>query len=53
MHQAENDKINSDQVEEDILFNSVSDDALERTAEMWRTAAFTLGNCTGLGTCPG
>ena len=41
-----------DQIEEDTLFNRISDEELERTAEMGSTGAFTLGNCTGLGSCP-
>lgn len=41
-----------DQIEEDVLFNRISDEELERTAEMGSTGAFTLGNCTGLGSCP-
>ena len=52
MYHVENDPIKADQIEEDILLHKVSDDALERSAEMWGTAAFTIGNCTGLGSCP-
>jgi hypothetical protein len=35
---------------EAVLFE-ISDAELERAGGM-NTAAFTLGNCTGLGTCP-
>jgi hypothetical protein len=45
-------KDDSYQIEEEVLFNEVSDEALERTVEMCGTRAFTLGNCTGLGSCP-
>jgi hypothetical protein len=41
-----------DQTDEDILLHKVSDEELERTAEMGSSGAFTLGNCTGLGSCP-
>jgi hypothetical protein len=42
----------SRQVEDDIFFDKISDEAIERAAEMWSSAAFTIGNCTGLGSCP-
>jgi hypothetical protein len=35
----------------EVLLFEISDAELERAAGM-NTAAFTLGNCTGLGTCP-
>jgi hypothetical protein len=49
IHQAKN---NSHQAEDDVLLDKTSDDALERAADAGRTGAFTLGNCTGLGSCP-
>ena len=53
MYTIESDPIKTnDQTEQDILLYKVSDDALERTAQMWGTAVYTLGNCTGLGSCP-
>ena len=54
MHKFQSDQIQNDagQVEEDIFFNKVSDEAIERAAEVWSSAAFTIGNCTGLGSCP-
>jgi hypothetical protein len=54
MHKIQCDQIHSaaGQVEEDIFLDKISDEALERSAEMWSSAAFTIGNCTGLGSCP-
>jgi hypothetical protein len=55
MSQIQNDQVQSDasQVEDDIFFfDNVPDEAVERAAEMWSSGAFTIGNCTGLGSCP-
>ena len=54
MDQMKSDQITSDfnQVEEDIFFDKVADEAIERATEAWGAGAFTLGNCTGLGSCP-
>ena len=54
MHNVQSNQIQSDagQVEEDIFFDKVSDEAIERAADAWSSAAFTIGNCTGLGSCP-
>jgi hypothetical protein len=41
----------SDGAEEHFFFDHVSDEAIERAAEKG-TGAFTLGNCTGLESCP-
>ncbi len=40
------------QFEDQIFFEKLSDDAIERAAEPWRTGAYTVGNCTGLESCP-
>ncbi len=55
MHQSKSDHIknNSQQLEDDIFFDKTADEAIERAAEAWSSAAFTMGNCTGLGSCPG
>jgi hypothetical protein len=43
-----------DRNEEDLLINTVSDEALEIAAGTAKEQAnFTLGNCTGLSVCPG
>jgi hypothetical protein len=54
MQQSKNDHITSDshQLEDDIFFDKISDEAIERAAGSWSSAAFTMGNCTGLGSCP-
>ncbi len=54
MFQIQSDQLQSDigQVENDIFFDKVSDEAIERAADVWSTGAFTIGNCTGLGSCP-
>ena len=52
MYRIENESIEIDQIEQDILLHKVSDDALERSAEVSGAAAYTIGNCTGLGSCP-
>ena len=54
MHQSKSDqvKIEFGQVEEDIFFDKITDEAIERAAEAGSSAAFTIGNCTGLGSCP-
>lgn len=54
MHKVQSDRIQSDahQIEEDIFFDNISDEAIERAAQVWSSAAFTIGNCTGLGSCP-
>ena len=54
MHRIQFDQIQSDtvRVDEDIFFEHVPDEAIERAAEMWSSGAFTMGNCTGLGSCP-
>lgn len=55
MDQMKSDQITSDfsQVEEDIFFfDKIPDEAIERATEAWGAGAFTLGNCTGLGSCP-
>jgi hypothetical protein len=54
MDQIKSDQITSDsnQVEEDIFFDKIPDEAMERATEAWGAGAFTLGNCTGLGSCP-
>jgi hypothetical protein len=41
-----------EQDSEQIFFDRISDEAIERTADMWGNRAFTLGNCTGLESCP-
>lgn len=51
MHQSKNET-ESHQAEDDIFFEKIADEAIERAAEMWSSAAFTIGNCTGLGSCP-
>jgi hypothetical protein len=55
MQQSESDQIksHSDRIEDDVFFDKVPDDAIERAADIWRTGGFTMGNCTGLGSCPG
>ena len=45
-------KNHSDQPESDIFFDKVPDEAIERAVDAWRTGGFTMGNCTGLGSCP-
>jgi hypothetical protein len=45
-------KNNSDRTEDDIFFYKVSDEAIEQAAEVSGPRSFTLGNCTGLGSCP-
>jgi len=54
MHKVKSDQIQNDagQVEEDIFFDKITDAAIERAAEVWSSGAFTIGNCTGLGSCP-
>jgi hypothetical protein len=54
MSQIPSGQIESDagQIEDDILFDKVPDEAIERAAEAWGAGAFTIGNCTGLGSCP-
>jgi hypothetical protein len=54
MHQSKTDQIKNDfhQVEDDIFFDKITDEAIERAAQAWSSAAFTIGNCTGLGSCP-
>ena len=54
MSQAQSDQIQSDtgRTEDDIFFDKVSDEAIERAADAWSSGAFTIGNCTGLGSCP-
>jgi len=56
MHQGQSDriKINSAQVEDDIFvfFDNIPDAAIERAADVRHAGAFTIGNCTGLGSCP-
>jgi hypothetical protein len=54
MHQSKSDQIKNEsgQVEDDIFFEKISDEAIERAAEVWSAGAFTMGNCTGLGSCP-
>jgi hypothetical protein len=54
MSRIQSDQIQSDanQAEDDIFFDKVPDEAIERAAETWSAGAFTIGNCTGLGSCP-
>jgi hypothetical protein len=44
-----------EQIEEDILANEVSDEALETAAgtRIGEAAHYTLGACTGISVCPG
>lgn len=50
MNQASDDTVHAG---EDVLFlDKVEDNALERAAGMWTTAVYTVGNCTGLESCP-
>jgi hypothetical protein len=48
MNQTRDDTIRA---EDDVLFDKIEDNALERAA-IPAAAAFTLGNCTGLESCP-
>jgi len=41
-----------DQTGEEFLTHEVSDEALESAAFMEKVGAYTLGNCTGLESCP-
>ena len=54
MHQSKIDQTKNDfhPVEEGIFFDKITDAAIERAAEVWSSGAFTIGNCTGLGSCP-
>jgi hypothetical protein len=54
MHQGESDQIksHSDRIEDGVFFDKIADEAIERAAQMWGAGAFTMGNCTGLGSCP-
>jgi len=53
MYQIKEDQTKNDfDRAEDTFFEAVPDEAIERTAQVWGTGAFTLGNCTGLGSCP-
>jgi hypothetical protein len=38
--------------EQGMLRYEISDEALEDSASVGVSAAFTIGNCTGLDTCP-
>jgi hypothetical protein len=38
--------------EQTMLRHEISDEALEASASLGVSALFTLGNCTGLGSCP-
>ena len=38
--------------EQAMLRYEISDEALEASASVGVAAAFTIGNCTGLDTCP-
>jgi hypothetical protein len=53
MHPVQSDQVENytDPVDE-IFFDKIPDEAIERAAQVWETGAFTLGNCTGLGSCP-
>jgi hypothetical protein len=51
MHQSKSEN-ESHRVEEDAFFDKITDEAIERAAEVWSSGAFTIGNCTGLGSCP-
>lgn len=41
-----------DQIEQAILTCEVSDEALEIAAGMENAGAYTIGDCTGLSSCP-
>jgi len=41
-----------DQTGEELLTHEVSDEALESAAFVEKVGAYTLGNCTGLESCP-
>jgi hypothetical protein len=41
-----------DQTGEYVLTHDVSDEALENAAFVEKVGAYTLGNCTGLESCP-
>jgi hypothetical protein len=49
MQNLEPDLINEEQT---LLRYEISDEALEASAFVGASALFTLGNCTGLGSCP-
>jgi hypothetical protein len=41
-----------DQIEQEILICEVSDEALEIAAGTENAGAYTIGDCTGLSSCP-
>jgi hypothetical protein len=44
--------IRLDQADEDVLFDLVSDDAMERAGLGMDRAALTIAQCSGLNSCP-
>ncbi len=44
--------VNALHADEALLYSEVSDAALERAVGVGTPALFTLGNCTGLDSCP-
>jgi hypothetical protein len=54
MREEDMSTINLAQIEEDILNDAVSDEALESAAGMQegKIASYTIAFCTGLDTCP-
>jgi hypothetical protein len=47
-----NDTSSIDQIEQEILICEVSDEALEIAAGTENVGAYTIGDCTGLSSCP-